>query len=132
MFKSVSQEILLRNVLVRVLRMVLKADIRLSSSSTQLQDEEFKQLGVDTVIKAYKLLESTAWKVEKVTASNDTIYTTVKSIGKLYKLRAKVNYSPRKLLTELFYKIEDVPKWNPTLLESRIIKVKLNFRRRFQ
>lgn len=76
------------------------------------------------MIKAYELLESTAWKVEKVTSSNDTIYTTVKSIGKVYKLRAKVNYSAKKLLYELFYKIDDFPKWNPTLLESRLLKVR--------
>jgi StAR-related lipid transfer protein 3 len=76
------------------------------------------------VIKAYDLLESSVWKVEKVTASNDIIYTTVKSIGKVYKLKAIVNYSPKKLLYELFYKIENVPKWNPTLLELRVIKVR--------
>lgn len=89
------------------------------------QDDEFKQLGVETVIKAYELLESTAWKVEKVMANNDVIYATTKSIGKVYKLRAKVNYPPKKLLHELFYKIEDVPQWNPTLLESKIIKVRI-------
>jgi StAR-related lipid transfer protein 3 len=81
------------------------------------------QLGVETVIKAYELLESAAWKVEKVTACNDTIYTAVKPIGKVYKLRAKVNYPAKKLLYELFYNIEDVPRWNPTLLDSKIIKV---------
>lgn len=69
------------------------------------------------------MLESNTWKVEKVTANNDIIYTTVKPIGKVYKLRGAVNYSAKKLLYELFYKIEDFPKWNPTLLESKILKV---------
>lgn len=76
------------------------------------------------MIKAYELLETTAWKIEKVTSNNDTVFTTEKTIGKVYKLRAKVNISPKKLLYELFYNIEDVPKWNPTLLESRIVKVR--------
>jgi StAR-related lipid transfer protein 3 len=89
------------------------------------QDEEFKQLGIETVIKAYELLESDAWKVEKVMANNDIIYATTKAIGKVYKLRAKVNHPAKKLLCELFYKIEELPSWNPTLLESRVIKVSL-------
>jgi hypothetical protein len=78
------------------------------------------------VIKAFDILESSSWKVEKTTASNDTISTTVKSIGKIYKLRAKVKYPAQRLLYELFYNIEDVPTWNPTLLESKIIKVSFN------
>lgn len=73
--------------------------------------------------KAYDLLESGNWKVEKVTSANDTISTTTRTIGKVYKLTAKVNYSPKKLLQELFYNIETVPEWNPTLLESKIIRV---------
>lgn len=73
-------------------------------------------------MKAYELLESSAWKTEKVTSSNDIIYTAERSLGKVYKLRAKVNYPSAKLLYELFYKIEDFPKWNPTLLESKILK----------
>jgi hypothetical protein len=75
------------------------------------------------VQKAYDLLESGNWKVEKVTSANDTISTTTRTIGKVYKLTAKVNYSPKKLLQELFYNIETVPEWNPTLLESKIIRV---------
>lgn len=89
-----------------------------------MQDEEYKQLGVATVIKAYELLESDTWREEKVTAKNDIIYTTVKPIGKVYKIKAKVNHPPNKLLYELFYKIENVPAWNPTLLESKILKVR--------
>lgn len=87
------------------------------------QDEEFKQLAGETVIKAYELLESEAWKVEKTMANDDVIFVTSKAFGKVYKLRAKVNYPPKKLLHELYYKLEDVPKWNPTLLETRVLKV---------
>ena len=76
--------------------------------------------------KAYDLLESGNWKVEKVTSSNDTISTSTRTIGKVYKLTARVEYSPKKLLQELFYNIEKVPEWNPTLLESKIVRVCLN------
>ncbi|KAG5677313.1 hypothetical protein PVAND_007082 [Polypedilum vanderplanki] len=86
------------------------------------EDEEFKHLGYETVQKAFDLLESTDWKVEKVTSCNDTISTCSRPIGKVYKLSGKVNYSPKKLLQELFYNIENIPTWNPTLLENRIIR----------
>uniref|UniRef100_A0A8W7PGD2 START domain-containing protein n=1 Tax=Anopheles coluzzii TaxID=1518534 RepID=A0A8W7PGD2_ANOCL len=87
------------------------------------RDDEFKKMGTECVRKAYMLLESDGWKIEKVTAKGDTIQSCQQEkIGKIYKLTAKIHYPARKLLQELFYKIEDVPKWNPTLLESKIIR----------
>ncbi|KFB50484.1 AGAP007057-PA-like protein [Anopheles sinensis] len=87
------------------------------------QDEEFRKMGTECVRKAYTLLESDGWKIEKVTTKGDTIQSCQQEkIGKVYKLTAKIHYPARKLLQELFYKIEDVPNWNPTLLESKIIR----------
>ena len=37
-------------------------------------------------------------------------------------LQGYVKISPRQLLEELFYKIEHVPSWNPTLVECRTIQ----------
>lgn len=50
------------------------------------QDDDFKQLGNDSVQQAYVLLESTEWKDEKITIQNDKIQSGVKSVGKVYKL----------------------------------------------
>lgn len=87
------------------------------------QDDEFKRMGIECVRKAYVLLESTDWKLEKVTSKGDTIQSCTKDkVGKIYKLTGKVHYPAKKLLQELYYKIEEVPKWNPTLLESKIIR----------
>ncbi|XP_055532213.1 steroidogenic acute regulatory protein-like [Wyeomyia smithii] len=87
------------------------------------QDEEFKKMGSECVRKAYALLESTDWKLEKLTSKGDTIQScTQDKLGKIYRLTGKIHYPARKLLQELYYKIEDVPNWNPTLLESKIIR----------
>ncbi|XP_053677466.1 steroidogenic acute regulatory protein-like [Anopheles nili] len=87
------------------------------------QDDEFKRMGAECVRKAYTLLEADGWKIEKVTEKGDTIQSCQhEKVGKVYKLTAKIHYPARKLLQELFYKIEEVPKWNPTLLESKIIR----------
>nr|XP_029730374.1 steroidogenic acute regulatory protein-like isoform X1 [Aedes albopictus] len=94
-----------------------------SDDEEDAQDEEFKKMGVECVRNAYELLESTNWKVEKITSKGDTIQSCTRDkIGKIYKLTAKIHYPAKKLLQELYYKIEDVPKWNPTLLESKIIR----------
>lgn len=87
------------------------------------QDDEFKRMGIECVRKAYVLLESTDWKLEKVTSKGDTIQSCTKDkVGKIYKLTGKIHYPAKKLLQELYYKIEEVPRWNPTLLESKIIR----------
>lgn len=44
-------------------------------------------MGVECVRKAYALLESTDWKVEKITSKGDTIQScTQDNVGKIYKL----------------------------------------------
>lgn len=87
------------------------------------QDDEFKKMGIECVRKAYSLLESTEWKLEKVTTAGDTIQSCPQEkVGKVYKLTGKIHYPAKKLLQELYYKIEEVPNWNPTLLESKIIR----------
>lgn len=72
--------------------------------------------------KAYELLECPDWKFEKQTSVGDKIYSSKRDgLGKVYRLTATVKFSAKALIYELFTKVEDVPKWNPTLLESRII-----------
>ncbi|XP_058459866.1 steroidogenic acute regulatory protein-like [Malaya genurostris] len=87
------------------------------------QDEEFKRMGTECVRKAYALLESNDWKLEKMTQDGDVIRScTQDKLGKIYRLTGKIHYPARQLLQELYYKIEEIPNWNPTLLESKIIR----------
>uniref|UniRef100_A0A1A9VWE5 START domain-containing protein n=1 Tax=Glossina austeni TaxID=7395 RepID=A0A1A9VWE5_GLOAU len=87
------------------------------------QDEEYHQMGLDCVRKAYELLQCPDWKVEKVTKKGDTICSIHREkLGKIYKLTGRLKYSPKALCEELFYKIEGQPHWNPTMLESKIVK----------
>lgn len=61
--------------------------ILFNCSFFDLQDEEYNQMGLDCLRKAYELIESTDWKVEKVTPKGDTIHSTQRDkIGKIYKL----------------------------------------------
>ncbi|XP_055689095.1 steroidogenic acute regulatory protein-like [Lutzomyia longipalpis] len=86
------------------------------------KDEEYKRMALECVKKAYELIESGDWEVEKVTPSSDTIQSIKRDrLGKVYKLTGRVNTNAQKLVEDLFGNIEEMPKWNPTLLESRII-----------
>ncbi|XP_017465501.1 PREDICTED: stAR-related lipid transfer protein 3 isoform X2 [Rhagoletis zephyria] len=86
------------------------------------QDEEYHQMALDCVRRAHELFESSDWKVEKVTNKGDTIRSTQREkMGKIYRLTARIKYPPKELMDELFYNIENVPKWNPTLLESKMV-----------
>lgn len=79
-------------------------------------------MGIECVRKAYELLRSEDWKVEKITKKGDTIQSVHRDkIGKVYRLTGRIRFPAKKLLHELFYKIEEVPTWNPTLLESKIV-----------
>lgn len=81
-------------------------------------------MGLECVKRSYDILEKSEWTIAKKTSMDDTIqYTKHPKIGKIYRLTGKVHYPAKKLLEEIFYNIEGMPKWNPTLLESRIVKV---------
>ncbi|KAH8402125.1 hypothetical protein KR009_009975 [Drosophila setifemur] len=93
------------------------------SDEEEEEDEEFNQMGLDCLRKAFEIIESSDWKVEKVTPKGDTIHSTQRDkIGKIYKLTARIKYPAKALMEDLFYRIEDCPKWNPALLESRIVR----------
>ncbi|KAJ6641331.1 Steroidogenic acute regulatory protein-like [Pseudolycoriella hygida] len=87
------------------------------------QDDEYRNMGKECVRKAFNLLEASDWSIEKVTSKGDTIKSTQRDkLGKVFRLTARIHFPAKKLLEHLFYKIEDIPKWNPTILESKIIK----------
>lgn len=50
-------------------------------------------MGIECVRKAYELLESGNWKVEKVTPKGDTISSTSREkLGKIYRLTVSTNF----------------------------------------
>lgn len=41
--------------------------------------------------------------------------------------KGRLKYPAKALCNELFYKIEEAPHWNPTMLESKIVRVSKMF-----
>ena len=79
-------------------------------------------MGEQLLETAWDTLNSQDWKMEKKLDNGDMVQVKTVKGKKLFKLTGYVRMAPRQLLEELFYKIEEVPGWNPTLTDSRIIQ----------
>ncbi|KAG1671581.1 StAR-related lipid transfer protein 3 [Nymphon striatum] len=88
-----------------------------------LMELEFKQIGKETLEIAWKLINSDGWKIERKSPSGDTVHSKrSKEAGKMFLLSGEVEVNPEVLLEELFYKMEECPKWNPTLLYCKVLQ----------
>lgn len=88
---------------------------------------------------AWDLLNKKDWKMEKVNGADSVHTMTVPKVGKIFKLtvityyfftncvigsfKAYLDVSPKFLLDELFYRVENIPIWNSALLESHKVQV---------
>lgn len=89
---------------------------------TSQQENEYKMAGTQALHESWDMLNSDEWKLEKENICTDTVHTMMMSSTKVYKLTAIINLSPKYLLDELFFKVENIPSWNPALLESHKIQ----------
>ncbi|PSN36624.1 hypothetical protein C0J52_10451 [Blattella germanica] len=84
----------------------------------------YKRQGQEVLEDSWRTLNSSDWKLEKQTQEGDTIQSKKLPHGtKVLKLQGIVNFSPQALLTELFHNVGNLPKWNPSILETRTIQV---------
>ncbi|XP_065336283.1 steroidogenic acute regulatory protein-like [Cloeon dipterum] len=98
-------------------------------------DEDYHNLqkndnGSNLHERARKVLELTwrtthikpGWRREKRSDDGDIIESRRGPSRRIFRLTARIELPPRKLLEELFHKIEQVPNWNPTIVKSEIIQ----------
>lgn len=87
---------------------------------TEEEQLQYKAQGLIIMEESWRLLNNLKWKVDKQSSEGDTVETTnLPRVGKVFRLTGVVNIPPRYLLDELFYRIEDIPLWNMSVLESR-------------
>lgn len=99
----------------------------------KFQDDEFLTKSVENVLSSYELLVSSDWKLEKTTECGDKIfYLQRKPYGKIYRITAEINYPAKELFDSLIAGVEDMPKWNPTIIESRILRVSYQSQQKLQ
>jgi len=93
------------------------------SSIESWTENEFKRRAEEALVQAWKLLNSEdGWKQEQLLDNGDEVLSKYKGSKKLFKLTGIVELPPKLLLEELYYGIESVPSWNPTLDECKTIQ----------
>ena len=79
-------------------------------------------MGEELLETAWNTLNTGDWKLEKKLDNGDMVQARKVNGKKVFKLTGYVEMAPKLLLEELFFKMEQVPSWNPTLVESKIIQ----------
>lgn len=114
------------------------------------EDELYRNKGFADVQAAYELMECIDWKLEKIiTSTGDRIqsiqrkklgkiyrltvsvviwlpfsfYTGVINLGSIWMQKGQVNMSASGLFRRLYNGMEEVPSWNPTVLQARVLRV---------
>jgi len=87
------------------------------------QEKEYKKMAEEVLGKSWNSLNNEeGWKLEKRLENGDMVQVKTINKKKVFRLTGYVDISPCMLLEELFYKVEQVPTWNNTLTESKIIQ----------
>ncbi|XP_013114456.1 steroidogenic acute regulatory protein-like [Stomoxys calcitrans] len=88
-----------------------------------MDDEDYHRKALQCIYRTYGLLCDYDWRMEKITKRGETISSIYREgYGKIYKLTCSLQYPAQALCHDIFHNIEEVPTWNPTMLESKVIK----------
>lgn len=88
------------------------------------QPQNYSSRAKDILNSAWGLINSPDWQLEKEMSDGAFVHSKSVSKGpKLFRLTAKVNLPASMLLNQLFDLIEEMPSWNPTVIESHRLEV---------
>lgn len=85
---------------------------------TKTEEDEYRKIASKSLEDAWRLYEKREWKLEKQKGSDMVYSRTEPKMGTIFKLECEVNGSPRFILEELFYRVDDLTKWNDSIKES--------------
>ena len=84
----------------------------------------YRKHALEILNSAWTLLNSPDWQLEKETQEGDAVHSKTVSKGpKVFRLTAKIHLPASLLLSKLFDHIEEMPSWNPTVIESQRLEV---------
>ncbi|KFM60499.1 Steroidogenic acute regulatory protein, mitochondrial, partial [Stegodyphus mimosarum] len=99
-----------------------RISFRSPCDSPVIEEQEYRRLAEDALQKAVSIIESDGWHKEKVDG-DDIIYSkVVPAYGKVFKFEGFLPISPKKVIDELYFKGEEMHKWNPTVKKVRVIQ----------
>ncbi|XP_068082059.1 stAR-related lipid transfer protein 3 [Anabrus simplex] len=72
---------------------------------------------------SWDILHNTNWRLEKHMENGDTVHSAhLPVVGKVFKAQGIVNMEPRALLNLMFCQPDQFSKWNPVIVESRLLQ----------
>jgi len=87
-------------------------------------DDELLAKAEEAYKESLSCIRADGWKLEKQSAEGDLIHSKfIRRNHKIFRITATVDIPPQLLYEELRDNIENVPSWNPTLQQCRILKV---------
>jgi len=88
------------------------------------QERELKKLAEDMLFKAKNNMDDeSGWKVERqCQATGDIVQVKTINRKKVFRLTSTVDVAPSVLLADLYYEIEKMPRWNPTVVDCKILQ----------
>ncbi|XP_016370424.1 steroidogenic acute regulatory protein, mitochondrial [Sinocyclocheilus rhinocerous] len=91
-----------------------------------LADEDvfYLKQGEAALNEALKIVESEdGWKLETAEKNGDVIYSKVLTGNrKVFRLEAELNASPEELHKILFFRVEEMHEWNPSIRHIKVLK----------
>ncbi|XP_054709638.1 steroidogenic acute regulatory protein-like [Uloborus diversus] len=91
-------------------------------NSKELPEQEYRKLAEEALQNAISIIESNGWKKERCDG-DDIIYSkTVPVYGKVFKFEGTIHFPPEKILDELYFKGEEMHKWNPTVKKVKVVQ----------
>ncbi|XP_052468109.1 steroidogenic acute regulatory protein, mitochondrial-like [Carassius gibelio] len=94
--------------------------------SAALADEDvfYQRQGEAALNEALKIVESEdGWKLEMSEENGDVIYSkALTGNRKVFRLEAELNASPEELHDILFFRVEEMHEWNPSIRRIRVLK----------
>ncbi|XP_052427298.1 steroidogenic acute regulatory protein, mitochondrial-like [Carassius gibelio] len=94
--------------------------------TSALVDEDvfYLKQGETALEEALKIVESEdGWQLETAESNGDVIYSKVLSGNrKVFRLEAELNASPEELHEILFFRLEEMHEWNPSIRRIKVLK----------
>ncbi|XP_076356336.1 steroidogenic acute regulatory protein, mitochondrial-like isoform X1 [Tachypleus tridentatus] len=85
-------------------------------------EKEYEKLINEAVETALTIMASGKWKEERAQGHDVVQSCIVPVYGKVFRFIGIINWPLEHFLSEIFYKVEHVPKWNPTITEAKILR----------
>uniref|UniRef100_A0AAR5QD71 START domain-containing protein n=1 Tax=Dendroctonus ponderosae TaxID=77166 RepID=A0AAR5QD71_DENPD len=86
------------------------------------QETHYKHLGARTLQSAWDLYQKTDWKLRRQQNESRVFDRKDPQAGTIFKLETQIDASPRYILDELYFRVANLPKWNPTVKESQKVQ----------